>query len=113
MTHNIKACLHDAVSACQLILKFSEGISLQEYQENLMIKSAVERQFEILGEALNRIKKLEPDFLSEISDWQRIIAFRNVIAHAYDSIDDEIVFLVIQKQIPTLLEEASEKLTRS
>ncbi len=82
MTHSIKACLHDAVSACQLIIKFTEGISLQEYQENLMVKSAVERQFDILGEALNRIKKLDPDSLNNISDWQRIIAFRNVIAHA-------------------------------
>ncbi len=109
MTHNIKACLHDAVSACQLILKFTEGINLQEYQENLMIKSAVERQFEILGEALNRIKKLAPDFLSEISDWQRIIAFRNIIAHGYDAIDDEIVYLVIQRQIPLLLAELKRK----
>jgi uncharacterized protein with HEPN domain len=109
MTHNIKACLHDAVSACSLIIKFSEGISLQEYQENLMIKSAVERQFEILGEALNRIKKLAPDFLSGIPDWQRIIAFRNVIAHGYDAIDDEIVYLVIQRQIPLLLAELKRK----
>ena len=81
MTHNIKACLHDAISACQLIAKFTEGITLQEYEKNLMVKSAVERQFEILGEALNRIKKHEPDFLKGISEWQRIIAFRNVIAH--------------------------------
>lgn len=102
MTHNIKACLHDAVSACLLIIKFTEGISLQGYQENLLVKSAVERQFEILGEALNRIKKLDSDFWQDISDGQKIIAFRNVIAHAYDVIDDEIVFLVIQKQIPQL-----------
>ncbi len=112
MTHNIKACLHDAVSACKLILRFTEGISLQEYQENLMVKSAVERQFEILGEALNRIKKLEPDFLTDISEWQRIIAFRNIIAHAYDVIDDEIVFLVIQKQIPILLKDLCERLSK-
>jgi len=71
MTHNIKACLHDAVSACQLIIRFPKGISLQEYQENLLVKSAVERQFEILGEALNRIKKLDPDFLKDISDCRK------------------------------------------
>ena len=77
-----------------------------------MIKSAVERQFEILGEALNRIKKLEPDFLTDISEWQRIIAFRNIIAHAYDVIDDEIVFIVIQKQIPILLKDLCERLSK-
>jgi uncharacterized protein with HEPN domain len=110
MTHNSKACLHDAVSACQLIIKFTKEISLLEYQKNLMVKSAVERQFEILGEALNRIKKLDLELLNDISDWQRIIAFRNVIAHAYDVIDDEIVFLVINKQIPVLLEGLRRKL---
>jgi len=110
MTHNIKACLHDAVSACQLIIRFTKGIGLQEYQENLLVKSAVERQFEILGEALNRIKKLDPDFLKDISDCQKIIAFRNVIAHGYDAIDDEIVYLVIQKQIPELLAALNKKL---
>lgn len=82
---------------------------LTEYQEDLKTKSAVERQFEILGEALNRLKKLAPELLNEISDWQSIIAFRNVIAHAYDVIDDEVVFLVIKKQIPTLLKELEKR----
>ncbi len=112
MTHNSKVCLHDAVSACGLIIKFSEGISLQEYQENLMVKSAVERQFEILGEALNRIKKIDPELLNELSDWQRIISFRNVIVHAYDVIDDEIVFLVIKDKIPLFLENLTKIISR-
>lgn len=112
MTHNSKVCLHDAVSACSLIIKFSEGISLLEYQENLMIKSAVERQFEILGEALNRIKKIDPELLNEVSNWQRIISFRNVIVYAYDVIDDEIVFLVLKDQIPLLLENLTKIISR-
>ncbi|HNW13013.1 MAG TPA: DUF86 domain-containing protein [Candidatus Rifleibacterium sp.] len=112
MTHNSKVCLHDAVSACSLIIKFSEGISLQEYQENLMIKSAIERQFEILGEALNRIKKIDPELLNEVSNWQRIISFRNIIVHAYDVIDDEIVFLVSKDQIPLLLENLTKIISR-
>lgn len=109
MTHNIKACLHDSVSACQLILRFTKDITLEKYQEDLMVKSAVERQFEILGEALNRIKKLEPEILNEFPDWQKIIAFRNIIAHGYDAIDDEIVFLVIKKQVPVLLSDLNKK----
>ena len=110
MTHNPKVCLHDAVSACELIEQFTDGITLAEYLKDLKTKSAVERQFEILGEALNRIKKLDPELLNDISDCQRIIAFRNVIAHAYDAIDDEVVFLVIKKQIPALLADLRRKL---
>lgn len=77
-----------------------------------MVKSAVERQFEILGEALNRIKKIDPELLDELSDWQRIISFRNVIVHAYDVIDDEIVFLVIKDKIPLFLENLTKIISR-
>lgn len=77
-----------------------------------MVKSAVERQFEILGEALNRIKKIDPELLNELSDWQRIISFRNVIVHAYDVIDDEIVFLVIKDKIPLFLENLTKIISR-
>jgi len=55
MTHNPKVYLHDAVSACELIEQFTDGITLAEYLKDLKTISAVERQFEILGEALNRI----------------------------------------------------------
>ncbi|MDD3149069.1 MAG: DUF86 domain-containing protein [Candidatus Riflebacteria bacterium] len=109
MTHDPRVCLHDAISSCRLICQFTDGMNLAEYQEDLKTKSAVERQFEILGEALNRLKKLAPELLNEISDWQNIIAFRNVIAHAYDVIDDEVVFLVIKRQIPTLLKELEKR----
>ncbi len=107
--HSVKVCLHDAISACQFILTFTKEIALENYQQNHMVKSAVERQFEILGEALNRIKKLDTDFLNDISDWQRIIAFRNVIAHGYDAIDDEVVFLIVKNKIPKLLKELNNK----
>jgi uncharacterized protein with HEPN domain len=105
MSHDPKVCLYDAISACNLILEFSKEITLQEYKINLLVKSAIERQFEILGEALNRIKKIRPEILNEVSDWNRIISFRNIIVHGYDAIDDEIVFIVIKSKIPLLVGE--------
>ena len=110
MTHDAKVCFLDAVSACELIIKFTENTTLQEYVSDLKTKSAAERQFEILGEALNRIKKLDVVLLDGITKWESIIAFRNVIAHVYNAIDDEIVFSVISKQIPILLSELRQKI---
>lgn len=73
-----------------------------------MLRSAVERQFEIIGEALNRLKKVDPGTLARISDYQRIIGFRNVLAHGYDVISDEIVWDVVENKLPRLGQEIEE-----
>jgi uncharacterized protein with HEPN domain len=65
----------------------------------------VERQFEILGEALNRIKKLSPELLNDVTDWQDIILFRNIVIHAYDRLNDGIVFDSAINDVPRLAEE--------
>ena len=56
-----------------------------------MLISAIERKFEIIGKALNRIKRKNPDDLKAISEWPAIIDFRNVLAHAYDNIESSLV----------------------
>ncbi|MGE0083467.1 MAG: DUF86 domain-containing protein [Desulfococcaceae bacterium] len=63
MRHDPKVCFIDILKACHQILKFAKNISFEEYSSNDLIKSAVERKFGIIGEALNRIKKLIPQNL--------------------------------------------------
>ena len=70
-----------------------------------MLKAAVERKFEIIGEALNRIKKVQPKILDEIRDYRKIIAFRNILIHGYDIVSDPIVWDIIQKDVPLLRED--------
>ncbi len=70
-------------------------------------KAAVERQFEIIGEALNRVKKIDITMLADIDNWREIIGFRNVLAHGYDVIEDDIVWDSIQNHIPHLFEQLS------
>ncbi len=59
----------------------------------------------IIGEVLNRIKKTHPDDLKAISDWSAIIGFRNILAHAYDHVEDSVVWGIVIGQIPKFIRE--------
>ncbi len=102
MNHSPKVCLFDAITACKYIIEFTSEISYQDYLKDAKTRFAVERQFEILGEALNRVKKLSPRLLDKITDWQDVISFRNIVAHAYDKLNDGIVFDTAANDIPGL-----------
>ncbi|MBA4389895.1 MAG: DUF86 domain-containing protein [Syntrophus sp. (in: bacteria)] len=93
MQHDPIVAVEDAIRACQLILEFTGGMKEAEYCADLKTKAAVEREFEIIGEA------------ERIDNWKEIIGFRNVIAHSYDVVEDEIVWDSIQRNIPVLLEQ--------
>ena len=80
------------------------------YDSDLMFRSAVERQFEILGEALRRLEAADPVMAQRINDYRRIIDFRNVIAHGYDTIDSDIVWQVVNDKLPLLLFQAKQLL---
>lgn len=64
--------------------------------------AAVERQFEIIGETLRGLKRADPSVASGIPDLARIIAFRNILIHGYASIDDQLVWGVVEADLPVL-----------
>lgn len=108
MKHDPLVCIEDAINACQLILKFTKGMTVIEYKTDLKTKAAVERELEIIGEALNRIKTIDINTLDKIDGWREIIGFRNVIAHGYDVVEDEIVWESIEKNIPQLFKQLND-----
>ena len=67
-----------------------------------MLRSAVERQFEIIGEALNQLAKTDPETSSQIPELPRIVAFRNILIHGYTTVDDALVWQVVVDKLPTL-----------
>jgi uncharacterized protein with HEPN domain len=71
-----------------------------------MLRSAVERQLEILGEALAQLAKTDPAVASKIGEYQRIIAFRNILIHGYAEIDHRIVWNVLEFKLPVVLRQA-------
>ena len=83
--------LFDIRQAAQRITRFREGKTFEHYRVDDLLRSAVERQFEIIGEALSQLARQYPDVAQRIAGYRRIIAFRNILIHAYATIDDRIV----------------------
>ena len=105
MPHDPLVCVEDAIKACELIAQFIQGIEEEDFYNDAKTKAAVEREIEIIGEALNRIKTIDKDRLAKIDNWREIIGFRNVIAHGYDVVEDEIVWESIKNEIPLLVKQ--------
>ena len=103
MPHDVRKSLLDAVEACRAIQKFSTGLTLESYQASHLHRSAIERQFEILGEALNTVRREAPHFSNRIPEIHRIIGMRNHIIHGYANVNDAIVWDVVQSRIPHLI----------
>lgn len=97
-----KTLLEDIRQACQLIRTFTADQTLERYLSDAMVRSAVERQFEIVGEALRRLASADPATTSSIVDHRQIISFRNILIHGYDIVEDDVVWGVIQEKLPVL-----------
>jgi len=99
--------LEDIRDAATYIVDVTRGHSLSTYSSDRTIRQAVERNFEIIGEAVNRIGRDDEAVAAQFSDRRRIVAFRNILIHGYDNIEHEIVWVVIQESLPQLLREVS------
>ena len=78
-----------------------------------MLRSAVERPLEIVGEALAQLARVDPATASAIGEYQRIIAFRNILVHGYADIDHHIVWNVVERKLPILRREAEALLSQA
>lgn len=76
------------------------------------MRSAVERQFEILGEALNQLSRLDSDMAEKIPDLPRIVAFRNILIHGYASVDDRLVWGIVESRLEPLLDAIAALLSK-
>ena len=111
MPHRIKKLLTDLHLACSEVERFSQGKSIEDYQKDRLLQLALEREFEIIGEALNRLQRIDKARLDWfIPEYQRIIGFRNTIAHGYDIIDDKTVWDLAKNRTPELLSKVENYL---
>lgn len=105
MNDEVRKNLVDVLQAAEEIQNFVRGMDFKSYQSSLMAQRAVERDFEIIGEALNRIRQLNEECLEEISEHNRIIGFRNILIHGYDVVDEIIVWNAVENHLPLLIKE--------
>lgn len=105
--------LDDIRDAAAFIAEATAGRSEASYTDDRVLRQAVERSFEVIGEAVKRLAQIDPATASQISHHERMIAFRNVLIHGYDLIDDALVWSTVQHQLPVLLAEVAALLGRS
>jgi uncharacterized protein with HEPN domain len=86
MKAEVRKNLFDILQAAEEIAAFTKNMDFQSYQNSAVTQRAVERDFEIIGEALTRIKRFDETLLDAISETHRIIGFRNVLIHGYDMV---------------------------
>jgi uncharacterized protein with HEPN domain len=108
MDEKILKWLYDIKSAIDEIEGYFINLpkDFGQYSSNLILKRAIERDLEIIGEAISRILKQDPDV--PIDNARKIVGLRNQIIHAYDNISDEIIWAIIQKHLPLLKQEVIE-----
>ena len=109
MEDNVKKYLYDILKAIDSIDKYiGEKKVFTEYVANDMMQKAVERQIEIIGEAVNKLSKVDPSIL--ISNSRRIVDTRNYVIHGYDSVSNEIIWGIVIKHLPKLRNEVEDLL---
>lgn len=102
MRRESAAFLWDVHAAAARIAGFIQGLDERGYQHDWLRQSAVERQLEIIGEALNNLRKHDPEVAAEIPELHRIIGLRNVLAHGYAAVDNSVVWAAAHDRVPEL-----------
>ena len=100
--------LDHMVEATELITHWTADMTLEDYLRDIYLRSAVERQFIIIGEAMNLLGEVEPSVENRISDCRPIISFRNVLVHEFFQVDDVKVWNIVRDHLPILRAEVAE-----
>lgn len=108
MNERVLKCLYDIKSAIEEIDTFLESnpTDFENYKNDTLLKRAIERNLEIIGEAINRVLREDPDF--QIENARRIVGLRNQIIHGYDAVSDESIWGIIVNHVPNLRKEINK-----
>ena len=103
MQHKVRKLLLDIQLSCKEISEFTEGLSYEDFLEDRKLQLAIERTFEILGEAPARLERIDAKELeTKIPEYRQIIGFRNLLAHGYDVIDQASLWDFAKNRVPEL-----------
>ncbi|KDB51880.1 hypothetical protein X805_25220 [Sphaerotilus natans subsp. natans DSM 6575] len=105
--------LWDALKAARLAMQFVQGRSFDDYGGDAMLRSAVERQLEIVGEALNQLRKLDPETAGTFPELAQAVGLRNILIHGYASVNDRLVWDVASGHLPRLALRLEQRLANT
>lgn len=104
--------LEDIRDAASFVGEVTQGCTLAQYSANRLLRQAVERNFEVIGEAVKRLAQVDPICAEGIAQYPQIIAFRNILIHGYDLVDHALVWSTVQTQLPALLRDVQSLLAK-
>lgn len=108
MPHDPRKLLADITQAGALIQHFTLGLDLPAYTKDDLVRAAVERKFTVIGEAVSQLLLTDAALAAQITNYRKIIDFRNALIHGYSSVNDQIVWEAVQIHLPVLLQEINQ-----
>jgi len=113
MQPEVRKLLYDMLHAAMGVEMFVDERSREDLDTDLMLRLAIERQFEIIGEAMGRLRRVDPGTADRISEHKRIIGLRNVLIHGYDVRSNDVTWSIVQNKLPMLRRELEDLLKSS
>ena len=102
MPRDERAYLADVIKSCTAIEAAVTGLDVASYSASRLVRSSVEREFIIIGEAIAALSRVAPAMFGAIVHARRIIDFRNQLTHQYPTVDDALVWAIVEKDVPLL-----------
>ena len=112
MPHDPKKYLSEMLDRATFVTQFMADKSLGLLQRDRLTRSAVERELMVLGEALFQLHRTHPAIAEQIHSWDKIIGFRHVLVHGYDSLSMEIIWDVIHDELGPLIRQVEALLAK-
>lgn len=108
-----RSYLRDALENAAIIIDSVTDKSLRDNEANIRLRHQVEREFMIIGEAIERLDKLEPQLAARITDFRGYVGLRNVLNHGYPDVDHPTMWRTIKVELPILVRELTELLSEA
>ncbi len=110
MSRDARTYVLDILESCDAVASAIGGVDFESYAVNRVLRSAVEREFITIGEAMRMLRDLSPHVFSRITHAGRIVDFRNQLTHEYSSISDAVVWTIAVREAPVLRAECAREL---
>lgn len=103
---NPQKYLYDIVNCCEFVLEMTKGKTVENYKHDRLFRSALERELQIIGEAMLQLDNISPEISDRIAEHRNIIGFRHVLVHGYDNLDPDTVWNIVETKVSCLLVQA-------